>query len=185
MPMGNMVLETLIKWLIPFMCAGLVSIIVSLVTRPKEDRIEGAKMRALQKWEENARKSNVHKEICGKYFDEIKKQSDAMDQQILDKINSLATQLKDFQQESILAREKAAQQLDVVREGVLDAHLTNLIYTCEAYIRKGYITPTELDHYKQRLDLYHKLGGNGHMEYWDAQINKLPHADMVNDKKYE
>lgn len=40
------------------------------------------------------------------------------------------------------------KNIDVMREGILDAHLINLIYTCENYIRRGYITPGELDRYK-------------------------------------
>ena len=64
--------------------------------------------------------------------------------------------------------------MELIQEGVLDAHLQNLIGTCETYIKRGYITATELDAYQSRYNLYKKLGGNGHMEPWDAKICALP-----------
>ena len=68
--------------------------------------------------------------------------------------------------------------MELIQEGVLDAHLQNLIGTCETYIKRGYITATELDAYQSRYNLYKKLGGNGHMEPWDNAIKRLPHEPL-------
>jgi len=39
---------------------------------------------------------------------------------------------------------KVDKSIDLIQKGVLDAHLQNLIATCEVYIKRGYITPVEL-----------------------------------------
>jgi len=65
--------------------------------------------------------------------------------------------------------------MDNLRLGVLDAHLQGLVNTCEEYIKRGYITMVELQSYQERLNVYHKLGGNGHMDIWDEKIRALPH----------
>jgi len=57
---------------------------------------------------------------------------------------------------------------------VQDAHLQNLIATCQVYIKRGYITTAEFETYQARYQLYKDLGGNGHMEPWNAKICALP-----------
>jgi len=69
--------------------------------------------------------------------------------------------------------------MNLIQEGVRDAHLQNLIATCEIYIKRGYITSTELDVYQSRYKLYKELGGNGHMEPWDAKIRALPNEPLT------
>jgi len=66
---------------------------------------------------------------------------------------------------------------NLLRRGVLDLHLHNLIETCKVYIERGYITPIELMQYNERLTLYHSLGGNGHMDVWDERVRALPLHD--------
>ena len=62
----------------------------------------------------------------------------------------------------------------MIKQGVQDAHLQNLIATCQVYIKRGYITPAEFETYQGRYKLYKDLGGNGHMEPWNAKICALP-----------
>lgn len=175
----GLVLETFIKWIIPFLCVALVSFITYLIARPKKVYKKGAELTALEEWENLARKSDLHEQLCGKHIAKLQANSQAMDQQILNKLEILSNTIEYNKNEAIAERKTLEKNLDVMREGILDAHLINLIYTCENYIRRGYITPGELDRYKQRLDLYHKLGGNGHMNYWDDMINHLPHSDSI------
>lgn len=180
---GELLLEAFIKWFIPFICMALVSFITYLIARPKKIYKKGEELTALEEWEDLARKSDLHEQLCGKHIAKLQADSQAMDQQILNKLETLSNTIERNKNEAAQKQEAFEHNLDVMREGILDAHLINLIYTCENYIRRGYITPGELDRYKQRLDLYHKLGGNGHMNYWDDMINRLPHSDSITGRQ--
>lgn len=127
-----------------------------------------------------AQRSHIHQQLCGKQFEQLRDQAEKTDHEIIKKLDYLEQKIEKNQKQTEQYEKQVEAQLNLLREGVLDSHLVNLIQTCENYIRRGYITPDELDRYKQRLILYHKLGGNGHMDYWDDQINKLPHMDSVN-----
>ena len=171
-----LIVETIIKWLIPSICLAILGLITARLIKPWQ---KGNEKSELEKWEKYAQMSNMHQRLCGKQLEEIKNQYGKIDQEILEKLDTLQKQLDREHQINKEYHNGMDQSLNIVREGVLDAHLINLIYTCENYIQKGYITPNELDHYKQRLNLYYKLGGNGHMDYWDNQINKLPHHNEM------
>ena len=170
----NYILELAIKWAVPFLLAGLVSWIVAKAARPKEDLSVGAHQRLLKQWEELAKESNVHEQLCGQNFEKIRKESETMDKQILDKLEQLNTSLDDVKTTMDKNRKASKHEIDVVRQGVLDAHLQNLIASCRQFIKKGYITPAELIQYNERLAIYHRLGGNGHMDPWDERIKALP-----------
>lgn len=173
----NIFWETVLKWVIPFICSGIVAILAYRLAQPKEDLKEGRKARKLKEWEEQARKSSVHQEICGKMLDTVKKESDLMDTKILNKLEEVATEIRGVQSKV----DKTNDDLDNVRQGVLDGHLRRLQGSCEIYLKRGYITPDELKDYNSRLEIYHKLGGNGHMEIWNKKIMDLPCHDH-NDK---
>ncbi len=176
---GPILWELFLKWAVPFLCMAIVSLVTYLIAKPKKIYKKGSDAMALEEWEELAKKSNLHEQLCSKNIAKLQADSEAMDEKILNKLESLSNTIERNKNEAAQKQEAFERNLDVMREGILDAHLINLIYTCENYIRRGYITPGELDRYKQRLALYHKLGGNGHMDYWDDMINHLPHSDSI------
>ena len=176
---GPVLLELFLKWVVPFLCMAVVSWVTYLIAKPKKIYKKGAEAMALEEWEELAKKSNLLGQFCSQNIAKLQADSEAMDEKILNKLESLSNTIECNKHEAVQKQEAFERNLDVMREGILDAHLINLIYTCENYIRRGYITPGELDRYKQRLTLYHKLGGNGHMDYWDDMINHLPHSDSI------
>ena len=49
-------------------------------------------------------------------------------------------------------------------------------------IRRGFITPSELEILEESYDLYHKLGGNGFADAVMAQCRKLPMRGEQNEK---
>ena len=169
--MSALVLETFIKWVIPFICIAIIGLITAYLINPLKS---GTAQARKKEWEDIAKSSNVHEQICGKYFESIKQESQQMDTQILNKLNDLvSTWKKDFK--SLRDQQiKNAEEIDAVRQGVLDAHLQNLIASCNTFIEHGYITHAELIQYNERLSIYHKLGGNGHMDIWDERIKSLP-----------
>lgn len=168
---GTLILETFVKWIIPFICAAIVGLIAARLINPIK---KGNDQQKKEEWERIARSSNVHEEICGKHFAKIQEQSNAMDTQILAKLNAMdekwQTDISALHNQQL----KNAEEIDAVRQGVLDAHLQNLITACNTFIEHGYITHAELIQYNQRLAVYHKLGGNGHMDLWDERIRALP-----------
>lgn len=168
------VLETILKWLIPFVCAGLISWITVKVVNPLKKQSEQEK---IAEWEATARKTNIHHEIFDKYTDDLRHESQAMDTKIFEKLETLEKRW-DLRMDQLGAQQlQNAKDLDAVRQGVLDAHLQNLISSCQVYIQRGYITPAELIQYNERLGIYKRLGGNGHMDAWDDRVKALPCHD--------
>lgn len=49
-------------------------------------------------------------------------------------------------------------------------------------IRRGYITPSELEILEESYDLYKRLGGNGFADALLIQIRKLPLKGVQNEK---
>ena len=169
----NIFWETLIKWGIPFLCSGIVAFVAYKFAQPKQDIEEGRKARKLKEWEENAGKSKILESLCGKMLEAVKRESDVMDNKILDKLDDMSGEIKSIDKKL----EKTDQNLDNVRQGVLDGHLRRLQQSCEIYLKRGYITPDELKDYNSRLEIYHNLGGNGHMDIWNQKIIELPCHD--------
>lgn len=179
---GPLVLETLIKWGIPVIAAGLLGWFIKKIIDPKKrDQAIGVQTRKQREWDEAARNSDVLNAKCAlqiqnmsaaidKKFEQAEAASQQIDNEILAVVKDLKVSVTEIR--SDLKDQKESQAL--LQEGVLDLHLHNLIGACKVYIERGYITPIELMQYNERLSLYHKLGGNGHMEIWDERIRALP-----------
>ena len=168
---GAFVIETILKWAIPFICLAIVGLITARLVNPIKKGNEQAR---LEEWEDMARKSDLHEELCGKHLQAFQKESEAMDHKILTKLDQMDQAWKNdiacLQESS----ERNSHDIDIVRQGVLDAHLQNLIQTSNEFIEKGFVTHAELMLYNARLAIYHRLGGNGHMDSWDERVKALP-----------
>ena len=169
--------ELALKWAVPFALAALVSLIVAKMAQPKEDLSIGAHQRKLKEWEDFAKESDVHEMLCGQNFNKLREESDLMDNKILTKLDELKVDVDNIKTTVDKNRQETNKNIDAVRQGVLDAHLQNLIASCQKFIKRGFITPTELMQYNERLGIYHRLGGNGHMDPWDERIKALPVHD--------
>lgn len=177
-----LVLETLIKWGIPVIAAGIIAFIVKHVIDPsKRDRQAGANSRKQKEWDDRARVSQVMNEKCecqirtmeeaiDKKFEQAQAANKAVDDEILIAVKDLQKSVAEIRAEMKDDR----QDRKLTKSGILDLHLQNLIQACKVYIERGYITPIELMQYNERMTLYHNLGGNGHMDVWDERIRALP-----------
>ena len=186
----GMVLETLVKWGIPVIAAAIIGFIVKYLIDPsKKDRLAGAAQRKQDEWDACARESNVMNEKCqiqirtmeeaiDKKFEQAEAANRAVDEEILIAVKDLQASVA-----AIRADMKDNDSVrNVMKQGVLDLHLHNLISTCKIYIERGYITPVEIMQYNERMTLYHALGGNGHMDIWDERIRALPlreHSEQI------
>ena len=171
-----MVLETAVKWLIPAICVAIVGLITAHFIKPLK---KGTAAKQQEEWDQHFIASSEPKKMGDKELEQVKAElkqavTDA-DQEILRQIGELSVNITEQNKNNKVYHEKVDKSINLIREGVRDAHLQNLISTCENYIRRGYITPTELDVYQSRYKLYKDLGGNGHMEPWDAKVKALPH----------
>lgn len=183
-----LVLETLVKWGIPVIAAAIIGFIVKRVIDPKkQDNAAGAKLRRQQAWDDAARASSVLEEKCAVQikdmntaidtkFEQAQAANRAIDEEILVAVKDLQLSVQEIRAD--MAENK--KDANLLRRGVLDLHLHNLIETCQVYIERGYITPIELMQYNERLTLYHSLGGNGHMDVWDERVRALPLHDHAN-----
>lgn len=168
---GALILETIVKWLIPAICAGLLALFISHLVKPFK---AGSQLQIRQAWEQNYRESEEPKKVIEQIKKDLTEITSHADQAIINKIDNLNKEILDQKEISKKYHDDVDKSIKLVRDGVCDAHLQNLISTCEVYIKRGYITATELDAYQNRYNLYKALGGNGHMEPWDAKIKALP-----------
>ena len=169
--------ELVVKWLIPFICAGIIGLLTAQLVKPWK---KGTEQTEQEKWEVHAGRSPIQKDIscCKQKLQEIENETKHADDKILLKLNNIETSMETIN----IKLEKQEEEMDNVRQGVLDAHLQNLIETCKGYIEKGWCTPLEFDHYNTRLEVYHRLGGNGHMDNWNQLMQKLP---KWNEEEYK
>ena len=168
---GALILETIVKWLIPAICAGLLALFISHLVKPYK---AGSQLQERQAWDQNYRESEEPKKVIEQVKKDLAEITSHADEAIINKIDDLNKEILDQKAISKKYHDDVDKSIKLVRDGVRDAHLQNLISTCEVYIKRGYITATELDAYQNRYNLYKELGGNGHMEPWDAKIKALP-----------
>lgn len=174
-----MVLETAIKWLIPVLCVAIVGLITAHFVKPFRKGNAAAKQ---EEWDALFDASTHPKTMGDAEWESVKKSlfevSEKADKEIIEKIDKLTSTIDTQNDQAEKYHKKVDEKMELIQEGVLDSHLQNLIGTCETYIKRGYITATELDAYQSRYNLYKKLGGNGHMEPWDNAIKRLPHEPL-------
>ena len=171
-----MVLETAVKWLIPMICVAIVGLVTAHFIKPFKAGNEAARQ---AEWDLRFASSTKPKEMGDKELNSVRKELESAvakaDSKIIEKLDNLTTSIDQSNKDMATYHDKVDTSMKLIQEGVQDAHLQNLIGTCEQYIKRGYITATELDAYQGRYNLYKKLGGNGHMEPWDKAIKALPH----------
>ena len=175
-----MVLETAIKWLIPVLCVAIVGLVTAHFIKPFK---KGTEAREQEVWDAHFESSQKPKEMGDRELQQFKKDITetvtGADNQILEKISELSRSIEQQNGINTKYHQKVNESIDLIQQGVQDAHLQNLIATCQMYIKRGYITTAEFETYQQRYKLYKDLGGNGHMEPWNAKICALPNEPKV------
>lgn len=166
-----MVLETIIKWLIPVICVAVVGLVTAHFVKPFR---KGNAANRQDDWDEHFRASQEPRKMGDAELSNLKEELNKSDKQILDKISELSNSINEQNEVNREYHKKVDKSINLIQQGVQDAHLQNLIATCQTYIRRGYITSAEFETYQARYKLYKDLGGNGHMEPWDAKIQALP-----------
>ena len=170
-----MVLETAIKWLIPMICVAIVGLLTAYLVKPFK---KGNSAQRQEDWDSHFLASHEPKKMGDKELEqfktEIKKTVTEADQEILKQIGELSSNIKLQNESNKVYHDKVDKSIGLIQQGVQDAHLQNLIATCQIYIKRGYITTAEFETYQSRYQLYKDLGGNGHMEPWNAKICALP-----------
>lgn len=173
----GLVLETAIKWLIPVICVAIVGLITAHFIKPFKS---GNQLQQQQNWDMYYKASQEPQLVIDRVKKEMAATVKEADKEILDKIDKLTSNIEEENKVNRENNKKINESIELIQDGVKDAHLQNLIATCEVYIKRGYITATELEAYQSRYNLYKKLGGNGHMDPWDKAIKALPHEPNKN-----
>lgn len=147
-------LEYVLKWLVPFMCAGLFSLLII----PLWNRYKVGKHAELQKeWNECA--TGMKQDI-----ETFKEESKQKDSQLEKKIDTVQTTLLS----------KIEENTAGIRQAILQSHLRELIIDGKMYLKQGYIGLEQLADYNERFLVYKSLGGNGHVDPWIKKIRELP-----------
>lgn len=173
---GAAILDLVLKWLIPFICVAFMGFLTVRFIKPWK---VGNESERLKEWENMAQKSDKLSQMCNRQVQTIQASSEKTDEKIMEMVDAMKEEFTIARQDVLENRREMNGTLNLLRIGLVDIHLQNLIRTCEKYIKRGYITPVELEHYKERLKIYHDLGGNGHMDTWDKLIQELPHREII------
>lgn len=160
--MEQLIFEYVLKWFIPFACAGLFSLIII----PLWNRYKNGRHAELQE-EWNKCAAGMKADVAN-----IKAHSEENDKKLEDKID---------QNNQILAEIKA--NTDLLRSAMLQSHLRELIIDGKTYLHQKYVTLEQLADYNDRFAIYKSLGGNGHATAWVEKINNLPNAPLDNEEK--
>lgn len=166
-----MVLETAIKWLIPMICVAIVGLVTAHFVKPFK---KGNAANRQEDWDAHFRASHEPKKMGDTELNNLKDELGKSDKEILEKIGELNNSINEQNRVNREYHQKVDKSINLIQQGVQDAHLQNLIATCQVYIKRGYITTAEFETYQARYKLYKELGGNGHMEPWNDKICALP-----------
>lgn len=172
--MSSEILGYILKWFVPFACAGLFSLLIKPIVK---DWSKGRQTRQQQQWNENA---ITMQEAINKCCEEniqltelvaqVRQESQTQDAQIEQHLQETKQQLTEIIKENTSG----------VREALLTTHLYNLIRDSKLYIEQGWISVDDWQDYVTRYDTYIKLGGNGHMDNWYPKVKDLPNHPPVN-----
>lgn len=147
------ILEYILKWLIPFVCAGAFTLIVV----PQWNKFKkGNAAVAQEDW--NSHASTIYEQI------DLLKQKDKM---LEDKI--------DYIQNDLMVKLQA--DISIIKESMKQNQLRDLIVDGKHYLAHGEITIDQLTNYNDRFQVYKSLGGNGHADIWVKKVRELPIKD--------
>lgn len=147
-------LDYFLKWLIPFVCAGLFGVVIAPIWHRYKT---GRNTESKQQWDSYA--VDMKTKIEG-----IKKESEEKDALLETKIIEVQTTLL----------QKIEENTAGIRQAILQSHLRELIIDGKMYIKNKYITLEQLADYNERFLTYKSLGGNGHVDPWIKKIRELP-----------
>ena len=147
-------LDYFLKWLIPFVCAGLFGAVIAPIWHRYKT---GRNTESKQQWDSYA--TGMKTEI-----EDIKKESEEKDALLETKITEVQTTLL----------QKIEENTAGIRQAILQSHLRELIIDGKMYIKNKYITLEQLADYNERFLTYKSLGGNGHVDPWIKKIRELP-----------
>lgn len=143
------ILEYVIKWAVPFCCAGAFSLLVTPLVKTFKS---GKKVQDQEELETHLAESKVIQNMQAK------------EERLESKI--------DYLQDNVL--NKIEENTRGIRKAILSSHLRELIVDGKSYLKQHYITPEQLADYNERFVTYKDLGGNGHVDPWIVKIRELP-----------
>lgn len=147
------IIEYILKWLIPFVCAG----VFTLVVVPQWNKFKkGNDIVEQANWDNHA--SAIQEQI------DLLKEKDKM---LEDKINYIQNDLM----------VKLQADITVIKESMKQNQLRDLIVDGKRYLSHGEITIDQLTNYNERFQVYKSLGGNGHADMWVKKVRELPIRD--------
>ena len=80
---GAFVLETILKWFIPFLCLTVVGFLTMKFVNPFK---KGNEQQKLEEWKALEKQSDITQSLAGKEILKVKEETAKADQQILDKL---------------------------------------------------------------------------------------------------
>lgn len=157
MPVEQQIFDYFLKWLIPFLCAGLFSLIVIPFWNKYK---KGKDLSDQGEWDKHAKS--------------IQRQIDNLQAEM-----QLLQKRVDFLQKDVI--EKIDENTKGIREAMIQQQLRALIIDGKTYLRHNKITIDQLTDYNDRYATYKRLGGNGHADIWVQKIRELQVVQSLND----
>ena len=148
------ILSYVVKWAVPFCCAGAFSLLITPLVKTFRS---GKKVQDQEEWDAHLANSQVIKDMQAK--------EDKLEEKI------------DYLQDNVL--NKIEENTRGIRKAILSSHLRELIVDGKHYLRQHYITPEQLADYNERFVTYKDLGGNGHVDPWIVKIRELPIKTLI------
>lgn len=180
------VLEKVLSWAIPVICAGVMASALAPWKKAKKAQERGQELIDQEKWNSQA----------GALIGRIEKLEEHHD---CDK-DRLVQEVEALKQHDVLIDDKLGEILDLLKTNAqnskerfdaMDAKNTaaflqiyqrDLIVDGKSYIEHKCITPQQLANYEKRYKQYKDWGGNGDVEPWIKKIRELPvHYPVIND----
>lgn len=155
---GLNILEYVVKWAVPFCCAGAFSLLVTPLVKTFKS---GKKVQDQEEWDAHLAESKVIQDMQAKE-DKLEKKIDYLQDNVLNKIE---------------------ENTRGIRKAILSSHLRELIVDGKQYLQQHYITPEQLADYNERFVTYKDLGGNGHVDPWIIKIRELPIKTLAEVKE--
>lgn len=157
------ILDYVIKWAVPFICAGLFTIAVKPLF---STFLAGYRNNEQVQWDRHAEK------LINR-IDELETNNRLADAELTKQIDGVARRQDKRMDELNKKQDELSDDIANIAAGTRHILLHDIVEDGAKYVNAKSIAPLQLAEYQERYQLYKKLHGDGYADSWMAKVDRV------------